>query len=392
MNYIGIDEAVLKSKGGYDAAFEIERQPRLWCEIIDAVMSNKDRVEKFLSELKKEQNLKVLLVGAGSSGLAANVVKGHIAKKTGLDVACVNSTKLILDPTAYLQQDRPTLMVSFGSSGSTPEGVESLRLAKSIVKNLYQILILCVDDGILVKNNEGDEKTLFIPLPKETKGKSFAATAEFTCLVLQALLIFDLENIALYKDYFGSVRTEAKDFFAQKIEKVIDLANEETILISSLGSNEMEYLAKETALKAVEFSDGRYLSNYNTSLEFRHGPKLITSSKIITLFYINSDKYVAQYDIDMLKEICRDTNNSVTVAFGHCDKEQLGCSPEYYFQFGRHELLEKVPTTALFMYALAMHSLISHISLKLGVEIDWPNTKGLVPKVADKVTIYRKEI
>lgn len=389
MKYLGLEENVLNEKGGYYAAMEIERQPKIWTELINTVKESKDKIEDFFKQLDLK-NTKIYLVGAGSSALAASIVENTLKKKLKLDVETIYSTKLILQPEVYLNIDKPILMVSFGSSGSTPESVEAVRLAQSMCKNLYQIFVLCVDNGILVKKYT-NEKTLFIPLPLNTKGKSFAATAEFTSLILQTLAIFDITNIEDYVKFCKYAENETNDIFENKMDMIKEIASLDTIAMTTVGSLEYEYLAAESALKAVELTGGKYLSNFNSSIEYRHGPKLIMNSKIICMHYLYPDYFISNYDIDMMNEVATDNLKGIVVGVGFHTPEECKNKVKYYFQLTKNEVIEENPVLGIVLYAVIMQSLIVHISLKMGVKADWPSTDNQVPKVANRVVIYKKD-
>lgn len=261
-----------------------------------------------------------------------------------------------------------------------------------MVKSLYQIMIVCVEDGILVQENAGQDNVLYIPLPKQTKGESFAATAEFTCLVLQAMLLFDYEHLSDYESLIPYFASEADRLFHENISMMHEIAASDTVSLTALGSREMEVLAAETALKAVEFTNGRYLSNYNSSVEFRHGPKLILTSPVLCLFYIHPDPYIAKYDLDMMSEVSGDENHGTIVGFGYQPLPQKITKPNFYYEFKSHPQLERCPVAGIFLYALAMQTFITLIALKKGVNADWPSSDELVPKVANRVNIYEREV
>ncbi|MEG0658837.1 MAG: SIS domain-containing protein [Anaerorhabdus sp.] len=388
MEYLGLDETVLKEKGGYFAATEIERQPQLWKELVQQVKENTTKIESFFNDFDLN-NTKIYLVGAGSSALAASIVENTLKKNLNLDVETVYSTKLILQPEVYFNIDQPILMVSFGSSGSTPESVEAVRLAQAMCKDLKQMFVLCVDNGILV-NEYMNDKTLYIPLPKNTKGKSFAATAEFTCLILQALAIFDIKHIDDYIEFGHIAQEQAGDIFKNKMDMIQEIASLDTISMTTVGSLEFEHLAAETALKAVELTGGKFLSNFNSSIEYRHGPKLIMNSPVLCMHYLYPDMYVSNYDIDMMNEVATDRLKGIVVGIGFHTPKECDVQTKYYFQLKKEEVINNHPVLGVLLYALIMQSLIVHISLKHGVKADWPSTDDQVPKVANRVKIYTK--
>lgn len=388
MKYLGLDEEVLKVKGGYYAATEIERQPELWQEVVRDVEKNKEKIEQFFSQFDLSKT-RIILSGAGSSALAAKVAENTLKKKCQLDIEVVPSTEIILQPEFYFNTDKTVLFVSFGSSGSTPESVESLRLAQTMCKDYYQMFVICASNGIIPTQFHND-RTLYIPLPSNTKAHSFAATAEFTCLILQTLAIFDHKNIEDYKKFVTYAEIEARDIFENKIEMIQEIANLNTIALTTVGSLEFEVLSAETALKAVEITSGKFLSNFNSSIEYRHGPKLIMNSPVLCMHYIYPDNFISKYDIDMMNEVETDNLNGTVMGIGFLNKDEADIKPKYYFECTKNEVFEKNPALATLIYALIMHALMVHLSIRNGVCPDTPSTEKQVPKVANRVTIYTK--
>ncbi|MEG1462033.1 SIS domain-containing protein [Anaerorhabdus sp.] len=387
MNYLGLDEDLLRNKGGFYAAMEIERQPLLWKQVIEDVEKNILSIEKFLEKIDFE-NTEIILCGAGSSALAASVVENTLRNKLSLDVKVVKSTELILQPEVYLKTDKTVLFVSYGSSGSTPESVEAVRLAQKLCKDYYQMFVLCSSKGI-IPNQYKNDRTLYIPLPSNTKGNSFAATAEFTCLILQTLAIFDYKNIEDYKKFVDYAEKEARDIFENKIEMIKEISMLDTIAMTTVGSLEYEVLSAESALKAVEMTSGLFLSNNNSSIEYRHGPKLIMNSPILCLHYIYPDQLISKYDIDMMNEVATDHLKGTVIGVGF--KQERKIETSYFFELSENDMVYKKPVLGTLLYALVMQALLVHISLKLGIKVDWPSTDEQVPKVANRVIIYRRE-
>lgn len=385
---LGLDETYLKEKKGYHSCFEITRQPLLWESIVENVDKNYSKIIEFLSLIDVE-NSEIILSGAGSSGLAAKTIENYLSSNKKLNIKAVNSTELLLKKENYINKGKKNVvLVSFSSSGSTPETVEVVNLFKENIENLYQILIIAVSDGIIVKENLNDENVLYIPLPENTKGKSFAATAEYTCLVLQALCILDIKNIEYYKKFVKYAKMAAQDLFDNKMDLIEDIVSFDSVSLTAIGSLEFEVLAQESALKAVEFTAGRWLSNFNSSLEFRHGPKLIMNSPVVSLHFLYPDDFIYNYDFDMMKEIDTDNNKGITIAVGTKPKQSLNYDLKYYFEFDE-SYVKEIPVLTTLLYALVMHIIIVRVSLKLGIEADWPSTDDQVPKVANRVNIYR---
>ena len=67
------------------------------------------------------------------------------------EVRVVHTTSLLTHPALYLQRDRPTLLVSFGRSGSSPESVAAVDRVRSDVDDARFLDITCNADGELAR-------------------------------------------------------------------------------------------------------------------------------------------------------------------------------------------------------------------------------------------------
>ena len=116
-------------RGGQHTAEEIAQQPALWQELADLLEGAQARLDGFLGDWLHDPRKRVIFTGAGSSGFIAEMVADHINAQWPADVRAVHTTSLLTHPSSYLTRDRPTLLVSFGRSGSSPESVAAVDLA-----------------------------------------------------------------------------------------------------------------------------------------------------------------------------------------------------------------------------------------------------------------------
>ena len=93
-------------------------------------------------------------------------------------------------PSNYLYEDTPTLLISFARSGNSPESVAAVNLAKQIVKDLYQVVITCNENGKLTLASDSDEKSLLLLMPKESNDRGFAMKSSFTSMILSCMALF----------------------------------------------------------------------------------------------------------------------------------------------------------------------------------------------------------
>jgi len=112
--------------GGADTAAEIAQQPALWDALAADLGRDRERLQAFLGQRLSDPAQRVLFTGAGSSGFIAEMVADAINAQWPAEVRVVHTTSLLTHPALYLQRERPTLLVSFGRSGSSPESVAAV--------------------------------------------------------------------------------------------------------------------------------------------------------------------------------------------------------------------------------------------------------------------------
>ena len=84
----------------------------------------------------------------------------------------------------------PTLLVSFGRSGSSPESVAVVALAEQMLRECHQLVFTCNEQGALYQRCRGRRNSLAILLPTETHDQGFAMTSSFTAMMLAATMAF----------------------------------------------------------------------------------------------------------------------------------------------------------------------------------------------------------
>lgn len=391
MRILGINESELKNIEGYFTCKEMVSQPNLWMEGVKIIEENRSRIKRFIDIIKSVKGIKIYLVGAGSSAKAASILENYIKRITGQDVCAVSSTNLITQPDSYIIKDSPVLLVSFGSSGNTAEGIEAARLLKESSSEFYQILIICSDKGEMVREFANRENVLYVPIPEGTKGKSMAATGEFTLLVQYGLMIFDIEKFEYYEDMFNNVYKDAEYFFERDIYKIHGIANKKYDTIAALGSNTLTYLASEMCLKIGELSSGLQNAQFYPVLEFRHGPKLLMNSQSLVSFFISNDPLTMKYEIDMLKECSAEKRNSIIAAVSMDYIEEIDDNSDYYICFNSNKFSYRDDSHIIFQYALYLQSLAILKAVSIGISPDklGSDVNGFVNKVAKGVKIYK---
>src|SRR5690606_4546470 len=125
-------------------------------------------------------------------------------KDRNWDGECISTTNLTATPDYYLDEDVPTIIVSFARSGNSPESIAAVELAEIIIKDFYEITITCNGEGALAKRKREQGKQLVLILPEEANDKGLAMTSSFSTMMLTALYLF----------------TNNKENFLKNVEKI----------------------------------------------------------------------------------------------------------------------------------------------------------------------------
>jgi len=368
--------------GGAHTAEEIAQQPALWNALADALELVRDRIDAFLGDWLRRPGHRVIFTGAGSSGFIAEMVADEINARWPADVRAVHTTSLLTHPALYLQRDRPTLLVSFGRSGSSPESVAAVELVRGCVAQSRFLDVTCNADGELARGGRGREDTLTLLMPPASCDRAFAMTSSLSCMLLAALAAFDDAPWTRRLQRLRTLATLGRGALAEWDAAAAALAREPFTRVIYLGSGPLEALARESALKVLELSAGRVLALANTPLGFRHGPKSTLDAGTLVVVLRSVEPIPRRYERDLLDELRRDGIAGRVLSVGpRTDGDAPGdftlpvpAWPDAW--------LAPLWLTLPQRYAL-------HRSAALGFTPDNPFPDGTVNRVVQGVTIHR---
>jgi len=282
----------------------------------------------------------------------------------------------------------PTLLISFARSGNSPESVHAVNLASQLVDDLYQIVITCNENGKLAKNTVNDEKSLLLLMPPQTNDLGFAMTSSFTTMVLNAMAVFNINNIENFSSDVDKLSNSVNDFIENNIEKVTSLSNEDFERIVYLGSSTSKGIARESALKVLELTAGKVNASYDTPLGFRHGPKSVVDDETVSVIYISNDEYTRKYDLDLAKEMLAHKKNDKVVIVGDNIEEDILNKADYVFNVENinYNVENKV---LLPLQQIIFGQMLSFLkSVNLGITPDNPCPTGEVNRVVQGVILH----
>jgi len=381
VTHLGLTESALSQLGGLWTAREITQQPAMLRETQALLMARRAEIEAFLQPLLALPTLRVILTGAGTSAFIGQCLAPVLAARLGRRVEAIPTTDLVCAPQLYFEADTPTVLVSFGRSGNSPESLAAVELADRLVKDVRHLVVTCNADGALAGYAQRS-RGLILQLPEATHDRSFAMTSSFSCMTYAALAVFSgvaamdgrVDAIAraterMIGDYAGVMQAAA----AEGYERVV-----------YLGSHIFQGLAREAGLKLLELTNGALVTMFDSPLGFRHGPKTIVNGRTLVVVFFSNNAYTRSYDLDLLGELRRDDDAARVIAITAQDGAGLARSDELSVL----GLETADDAELLFPYIVAPQIFAFFQSLRLGLAPDKPNTSGTVNRVVQGVRIH----
>jgi len=367
--------------GGAHTAEEIAQQPRLWAMLADQLAGAQDSIDAFLGTALAQPNQKVIFTGAGSSGFIAEMVADQINAQWPADVRAVHTTSLLTHPALYLQRDRPTLLVSFGRSGSSPESVAAVDLVRAQVDDARFLDITCNAEGALAQRGQGRSDTLSLLMPPASCDRAFAMTSSLSCMLLAALCVFEKAPWAARVERMRRLADSGTRAVQAWDAPVAALAQADISRVIYLGSGPLEATAREAALKVLELTAGRVLALANTPLGFRHGPKSTLNGTTLVVMLRSAQPLARRYEQDLLDELRRDGIANRILSVGPAGAD----SAEGDFVLG----IPHLPDAWLSpLWLLVAQCFALQRSAALGLTPDNPFPDGTVNRVVQGVTIH----
>jgi len=377
-NILGIDEERLDAAGAGLTAREIAQQPAVWPGIEALVAAQRGALDAFLAPLLARADLRIVLTGAGTSAFIGECLVPSMLGR-GWRVEAVPTTDLVSGPRQFLQPGVPTLLVSFGRSGSSPESVAAVALADQLVDEVYHLVVTCNADGALCQLAQGRANVHAILLPDATHDRGFAMTTSFTSMLLAAGGAFGV----LAPGAIGAPSSAGAHILDSMLPQLESLVAQRFRRVVYLGSNSLRGLAREASLKLLELTDGQVVALFDSPLGFRHGPKTIVDADTLVVVLLSNDPRARRYDLDLLRELRRDGRAGRVLALGGRAEPELGDDCIALPGVGETSDLALALPYILFCQAFALLQ-----SLALGLRPDTPSVSGTVNRVVQGVTIY----
>ncbi|WP_045393023.1 SIS domain-containing protein [Falsirhodobacter sp. alg1] len=346
---------------------EIQMQPAVWREWADQLQTRSRQIQDWIAARGIRE---VWFCGAGSSAYIGDVICAR--PHPHLTLRGVATTDIVACPQDYFPIPDDVLVVQFGRSGNSSETVGLLDLLDRSAPHVARLHITCNSESALAtRQSAGSGETQVLLLPDDTHDAGFAMTASFTTMLLSALAVLDhgvdlpsrLELLADRAE--GILAGLTANGMIQRPERAI-----------FLGSGPLKGIARESALKVLELTSGQTLTQWDSTLGYRHGPKAAAAPAARFAVMVHPDAHTARYDLDVAREIAQQYPEAEVVTFGArgCDVTVEGCGDAAWDGV---------------LFVLVAHVWSVMWSDALGLQIDNPFAgHGTLSRVVSGVTLY----
>lgn len=367
---------------------EIYQQPKTWLKTLNQIKESRKSIEEFINNVIKQEDFDIILTGAGTSEFVGNALYSQLNKDFNYKVKSFATTDIVSSPENYLSKTKPTLLVSFGRSGNSPESIGAVDVANTVCNNLYHLFITCNKDGELSKMANKLDNCYAINLTDETHDQSFAMTSSFSNMYLAAYLCFNLNKLDEKSLIITDICSSTQNFLDKEFEvvqKIVDEYNFERIVY--LGSNTLKGISQESCLKILELTSGNTVANFDTPLGFRHGPKSIINDSTLIVIYTSNDEYTYKYELDLIKEISAQRKNNKLVIVSHSPSSELCKLADYTIGYNIDTNPNNVELGLAYITFAQVLSVLKSLSMNLTP--DNPCPSGEVNRVVEGVTLYK---
>ncbi len=379
-------EETWKELKGYWTAKEICQEPGTWAKTVQQIKEEKDAIKAFIEKTTKQEDFDIVLTGAGTSEFVGNSIFPSLQKLFNHKVKSYASTDIVADPESYLSATKPTLLVSYGRSGNSPESIGAIDVANVVCENIHHLFITCNSEGALSKFADGKDNCYAINLTPETHDQSFAMTSSYSNMYLATLLSFHIDELDEYAKKVEIIIERGQEYIDHTWEKVVNIVDEfDFKRIVYLGSNNLKGVAQESALKVCELTAGVIDTVYDTPLGFRHGPKSVINDDTLCVVYLSDDVYTRKYELDLIKEMSPERKgNKILVVSSK--EDEIKSLVDYFISYDNGQDLENV--LCGLEYILLAQTIGLFKSLKLNCTPDNPCPTGEVNRVVKGVNLY----
>lgn len=342
-------------------AGEINAQPAIWRDWAGPLAAQAQVIRDWIAARNPAE---IWLSGAGTSAYIGEV----LARELGGRLRPWPTTDLVAAPGLAFGSHGPILSLQFGRSGDSSESVGLMDLLDAHRPDIDRLHVTCNADSALGgRKGPGPGETRALVLPPATHDRGFAMTSSFTTMYLSALACLDpgFDAAKLLPQLADAAEALLPGLWSA------DWPMPERAIF--LGSGGLSAVARESALKVLELTAGRVITQWDSTLGFRHGPKAAVDDRTAVFVMISPDPQVARYDLDLAREIRAQFPDARVVTIG--PGADIGLTPS------------GTPGDPV-LYVLPAQVLAHRWSEALGLPVDDPFSGRNLTRVVSGVKLY----
>ncbi len=290
---------------------EIHAQPGIWQAWAAPLATQSAEIREWIAAKGIKR---IVFSGAGTSAFIGQALAS--VKAGAISLNAIPTTDIVSNPSETLSDDGELLVVQFGRSGNSSETIATLDLLDEHFPKAHRLNITCNGESALaVRAAKGPGEQRVIVLPAATHDQAFAMTSSYTTMLLSALACID--GTADVADKLNKLSAAGTKALAQ-LDATPAPHPDRAIF---LGSGALTGVSRESALKVLELTAGQVMTNWDSTLGFRHGPKASVVGNTRVVVFIHPDQHTARYDRDIAVEIAQQfpTATVTTVGGEGCD-------------------------------------------------------------------------
>ena len=293
-----------EAPGSWHTAREIAQQPEVWPRVLDMLEARAAAVRDFLDRSGASgsagSEASVVLTGAGSSDFVGRAAAASLGARLGRCVSAVPTTHLVTHPVSRLDPHRRLVVVHCARSGDSPESVAAWRILHKARPDASHVVITCNPSGALAGASAADTGSLLLTLPPETNDRSLAMTSSFTSMTLCVIALGWMEELAMLRRRVAPVCAAARRIILEEADTLAEMAARPFDRACYLGSDVLEGVMNEGALKMLEMTAGKVITVSNSFLGLRHGPQVFVNHRCLVVAGLSADAAVRRYERDLL--------------------------------------------------------------------------------------------
>jgi len=371
---------------------EILQQPWTWRETAQRISVQARNLDRFLIRTRVirtplGRRAKVILVGAGTSDYVGKSIVHAIRKRLQTDVSVIPSTDILTNATDIFLPETAYLMVSFSRSGESPEGVESIEIARRHFPSVSHLIVTCNQNGKMARASRGRRDSYVLVLNEAAHDKGLAMTSSYSNMVVTGLALSYLDEMQTFLKHIELLSVAGERMLSQA-DLASRLSGQDFGRYCFLGTGDLAGAAWEAQLKLRELTDGKLVTFSESFLGLRHGPLSGLDRETLLVGFLSRDVRKQKYELDLLKEVkAKRIGSTQCVVCERIPKGQKGLAHHWVESHptGGSSLPDEFrpPLDIVFAQLLGVFC-----SLRYGLRPDEPSRRGIISRVVQGVKIY----